>query len=92
MMHHRHEKRFGVLKQNLSGLSCAWAKVCGPVKPDHLLFEMEKRYCIKCNREHWFFLKQIQFEPQPQFDPNEYWTSELEEMGFFRQFDESNSE
>lgn len=91
-MHHRHEKRFGVLKQNLSALSCAWAKVCGPRKPDHLLYEMERRYCIKCNRDHWFFLKQLEFEPQPVFDPNQFSLSELEEMDYFAQFYESKSE
>lgn len=90
-MHHRHEKRFGVLKENLPALSCAWAKVCGPVKPDHLLYEMEKRYCIKCNREHWFFLERIDFEPHV-FDPNQFWTSELWEMGFFDQFTDADME
>lgn len=91
-MHHRHEKRFGVLKQNLSALSCAWAKVCGPVKPDHLLYKMQLRYCVKCTREHWFFLERLEFEPQPEFDPNQYSYSELVEMGYFEQFNESNLE
>lgn len=89
-MHHRHEKRFGVLKQNLSALSCAWAKVCGPMKPDHLSFEMEKRYCIKCNRDHWFLTKFIEYV-QPEFDPNQFWTSELEELGYFDQFRDADN-
>ena len=91
-MYHRHEKRFGVLKQNLSALSCAWAKVCGPRKPDHLLYKMQRRYCVKCTREHWFFLEQLEFEPPPKFDPNDYWYSELVDMGYFDQFDDTDSE
>ena len=86
--HHRHEKRLGQLKQNLAGLSCAWARVCGPNKPDHLLFTMEERYCIKCNRRHWFFLERIEWE-QPKFDPNDYDILELREMGYFDQFHDS---
>lgn len=88
---HRHERRFGHLKQNLSALSCGWARVCGPNKPDHLLYTMEKRYCIKCNRSHWFFLEPIPFELTT-FDPNQFLISELEEMGFFAQFDDSKAE
>lgn len=90
-MHHSHEKRFGVIKQDLNRLSCAWARVCGPRKPDHLLYEMEQRYCIKCARKHWFFLEQLQFE-RNDFDPNEYWHSELVEMGYFDQFHDTESE
>lgn len=91
MSFHRHERRFGQIKQNLASLSCAWARVCGPNKPDHLLYTMEKRHCIICNRSHWFFLEQIPFE-LTKFDPNEYYYSELVEMGFFKQIDDSNSE
>jgi len=90
-MYHRHEKRLGVLKENLPALSCAWAKVCGPLKPDHLLYEMEKRYCIKCNRSHWFFLERIDFEPHV-FNPNDYDILELREMGYFDQFRDSDTE
>ena len=90
-MNHKHEKRLGVLKQNLSALSCAWAKVCGPHKPNHLLYKMEKRYCIKCNRSHWFFLERIDFECT-KFNPNEYWHSELVEMGYFDQIRDANVE
>jgi hypothetical protein len=79
---HRHEKRLGRVLKNLSSLSCGWFKVCKTEKPDHLAYEMELRYCIKCNTEHWFFLKRIEFE-QTVFDPNEHWTWQLEEMGFF---------
>lgn len=82
MNHHRSEKRLSSINANLTSLSCAWAKVCGPCRPDHLLYTMQKRFCIKCNRSHWFFLEPIEFE-QPELNPNEYWTSELEEMGFF---------
>ena len=82
MNHHRSEKRLAVAKLNLSSLSCGWAKVCGPAKPDHLLFTMQKRFCIKCNRSHWFFLEPVEFE-QPELNPKLFWTSELEEMGFF---------
>jgi len=82
MSHHRSEKRLARAKFNLTSLSCGWARVCGPAKPDHLLYTMEKRFCIKCNRSHWFFLEPIEFE-QPELNPNEYWTLELEEMGFF---------
>jgi len=88
---HRSERRLPSVVANLNSLSCAWAKVCRDGKPDHLLFEMERRYCIKCNRLHWFFLKPIEFE-QKKFDPNEYYTSELWEMGYFDQFDDSESE
>jgi len=82
MTTHRHEKRLGRVLKNLSSLSCGWFKVCKTEKPDHLAYEMELRYCIKCNTEHWFFLKRIEFE-QTVFDPNEHWTWQLEEMGFF---------
>lgn len=82
MTNHRHEKRLASINANLTSLSCAWARVCGPCKPDHLLYTMQKRFCIKCNRSHWFFLEPIEFE-QPELNPNDYWTSELEEMGFF---------
>ena len=88
---HRSEKRLYKLKENLNSLSCGWAKVCRSVKPDHLLYEMEQRYCIKCNCVHWFFTKPIEFE-QKKFDPNQYYISELYEMGYFDQFDDSESE
>jgi hypothetical protein len=90
-MNHKHEKRLGVLKQNLSALSCAWARVCGPQKPNHLLFKMKKRYCIKCNRSHWFFLERIDFEAN-NFDSGQFTVSELEEMGYFDQFQDAELE
>lgn len=88
MNHHRSEKRLARLKPNLASLSCGWARVCGPCKPDHLLFTMEERYCIRCNRRHWFFLERIEWE-QPKFNPNDYDILELREMGYFEQFLES---
>lgn len=88
---HRHEKRHGRVLTSLSRLSCAWFKVCKSQKPDHLLYTMEMRYCIKCNSIHWFFLEQIEFK-QPVFDPNKFDHSELIEMGFFAQFDDANGD
>ena len=88
MNHHRSEKRLARLKPNLTSLSCGWARLCGPRKPDHLLFTMEERYCIKCNRRHWFFLERIEWE-QPRFDPSLFTLAELEEMGYFDQFTDS---
>lgn len=91
--HHRHEKRLGrVIKQ--SELSCAWYRVLNKkgrdlVKPDHLLFEMEMRYCIKCNVIHWFLGEKIEFV-QPEFNPNDYDILELREMGYFAQFDDAS--
>ena len=90
VVNHRSEKRLANLKMNLNSLSCGWARVCRDVKPDHLLFEMEKRYCIKCNRVHWFFTKPIEFE-QEVFDPNKYDILELREMGYFKQFEDADS-
>lgn len=89
--HHTHERRFGRVLTN-NQLSCAIYRATPKdrkwEKP-HLLFEMEMRYCIKCNTQHWFMGKKIEFE-QPVFNPNDYWLSELYEMGYFAQFDESN--
>ena len=84
MNHHRSEKRLATAKNNLTSLSCGWARVCGPRKPDHLLYTMENRYCIKCNRMHWFFLEPMEFV-EPKLDPRKFTTSELEEMGYFDQ-------
>lgn len=72
----------------MTQLSCAWARVCKTEKPDHLSYEMESRYCIKCSREHWFFTKKIEFQPV-EFDPNQFTHSELIEMGYFDQFDDA---
>lgn len=47
-----------------------------------LLYEMELRYCIKCNSKHWFLGEKIE-NTDLQFNPNDYWTWQLEEMGFF---------
>ena len=90
MSQHRSEKRLANIRTNLNTLSCAWSRVCRDVKPDHLLYEMEQRYCIKCNRVHWFFLKPIEFE-QKAFDPNEYCITELRAMGYFAQFEDAGS-
>ena len=93
-MHHRSEKRHGRILTKHQ-LSCMWSRVCGfdvngkAVKPDHLLYELELRFCIKCNTEHYFLGEIVEFE-QTVFNPNEYLTSELFEMGYFAQFDESN--
>lgn len=88
-MNHKHEGRLARLKDDLLALSCAWARVCQNVKPDHLLFKMERRFCIKCNRSHWFFLERIDFENN-EFNPNDFTYSELEQMGYFDQFDDAN--
>lgn len=88
---HRHEKRHGRVLKSLSSLSCAWARICKSQKPDHLLYTMEERYCIKCNRTHWFFLDRIEFE-QPMIDPSQYYISELYEMGYFAQFEDANGD
>ena len=87
--HHNHERRFGRVIP-LSQLSCAWYSVCGENKP-LLTYEMEKRFCIKCNAQHWFFVKKIEFE-QPEFNPNDHWISDLYEMGYFDQFDDADGE
>lgn len=81
---HTNEKRLGrVLNKNQ--FSCVMFKAT----PEHrrsekpqLLFELEMRYCIKCNAQHWFIGDKIEFE-QTEFNPKEYWTWQLEEMGFF---------
>lgn len=82
---HRNEKRLGRVLQNKNQFSCLMYKAT-PVnrrseKPQ-LLFEMEMRYCIKCNDQHWFLGERIEFEPTA-FNPNEHWTWQLEQMGFF---------
>jgi len=90
--HHQHEKRHGrVLSRRQLG--CAWFKLLGtiedvPVKPDHLAYELTLRYCITCNAQHWFFGDRVEYIP-PQFNPEDYFTTELEEMGFFAQFDDA---
>jgi len=50
---------------------------------------MEYKYCIKCNNTHWFFIREIPFE-QTEFDPDEFWTWQLEEMGFFDKAQDTN--
>lgn len=90
MTTHRHEKRLGRVLKNLSSLSCGWFKVCKTEKPDHLAYEMEKRWCIKCNAQHWFFTKQIEIENLSGFNPDDYWTWQLEEMGFFQKEPDTN--
>lgn len=90
--HHRHEKRLGRIL-NKNQFSCMMYRAT-PVnrrseKPQ-LLFELEMRYCIKCNASHWFLGEPIVFE-QTEFDPNEHWTWQLEEMGFFHKAHESTA-
>lgn len=82
--HHRHEKRHGrFLSPNQ--LSCTIYRIT----PENLrkekpllLYAMSWRYCIRCNDEHWFMGERIEPD-QTDFNPNDYWTWELEEMGFF---------
>jgi hypothetical protein len=40
---------------------------------------------------HWFFLERIDFEGN-NFDPREFTVSELEEMGYFDQFQDAELE
>ena len=85
--HHTHERRFGRVLTN-NQLSCAIYRatpVDRKTEQPLLLYEMEWRYCIKCNAFHWFMGKRIELE-QPAFNPNDFWTSELYEMGYFDQF------
>lgn len=94
-LHHRHEKRLGRVLTNHQ-LSCAWYRVCGSdengaVKPDHLLYELEKRYCIKCNAQHYFLGEKIEYAPS-EFNPNDHYLLALENMGFFAQFSDASGE
>ena len=91
MVIHTNEKRLGrVLNKNQ--FSCVMYKATPAdrrsEKPQ-LLFELEMRYCIKCNDLHWFIGDRIEFE-QAVFNPNEYWTWQLEEMGFFDKAQDTN--
>jgi len=82
--HHQHEKRHGrTLDKNR--FSCAMYRIT----PENLrkekpllLYDMTYRYCIKCANQHWFIGEKIESD-QSDFNPNEYWTWQLEEMGFF---------
>ena len=88
--HHTHERRFGRVL-SLNQMSCAMYRATPAnrrLEKPHLLYEMEMRYCIKCNAQHWFLGERIAFE-QPEFNPNDYWISELYEMGYFDQFDDA---
>lgn len=88
--HHRSEKRLRRI-WNKNQFSCIMFKATPEhrrkEKP-HLLFDLEMRYCIKCNAKHWFLGEEIPFE-QTDFDPNQYWYSELVEMGYFDRFDDA---
>jgi hypothetical protein len=88
MNHHRSERRLANINLSLTKLSCGWARICRDAKPDHLLYKMEKRFCIKCARSHWFFLEALEFE-QPRLDPSKLSLSELEEIGYFEQIDDT---
>ena len=82
--HHQHEKRHGrTLSKNR--FSCAMFRMT----PENLrkekpllLYDMTYRYCIKCANQHWFIGERIEPE-KSDFNPNDYWTWQLEEMGFF---------
>jgi hypothetical protein len=91
--HHTHERRFGRVLTN-NQFSCAIYRATSAtlktVKP-LLLYEMEWRYCIKCNASHWFLGEKLEFE-QPVFDPNDFETVALEKMGFFAQFADASGE
>lgn len=90
--HHNHERRFGRVLTN-NQFSCAIYRATPAdrkwEKP-HLLYEMEMRYCIKCNSQHWFMGKKIELE-QTVFNPKDFWTWQLEEMGFFDKAHESTA-
>ena len=89
--HHNHERRFGRVLSN-NQFSCAiYRATPADRKSDkpHLLYEMTWRYCIKCNAQHWFMGKKIEFA-QPVFNPNDHHISALEEMGYFGQFEDAN--
>lgn len=90
--HHNHERRFGRVLTNAQ-LSCAISRAT-PVdrkweKP-HLLYEMEMRYCIKCNTQHWFLGEKLEFE-QTVFNPNDYDILELRAMRYFDQFEDTTA-
>lgn len=59
------------------------------IKPK-LLFEMKMEYCIVCNHPHWILGDPIEFK-QESFNPNDYYLSELYEMGYFEQFEDAGS-
>jgi hypothetical protein len=93
-MHHRSEKRLGRILSKHQ-LSCMWHRVCGfdvngvAIKPDHLLYELEMRFCIRCNTQHYFLGEKIEFE-QTEFDPSAHFTLALEKMGYFAQFSDAD--
>jgi hypothetical protein len=91
--HHTHERRFGRVLTN-NQLSCAIYRATPADRKTEkplLLYEMEWRYCMRCNAAHWFMGNKIELE-QTEFNPNEYWISELYEMGYFAQFDDALGE
>lgn len=89
---HRNEKRLGRVLHNKNQFSCLMYKAT-PVdrrkERPHLLYEMSFRYCIKCANEHWFLGERIELE-LTEFNPNDYFISELYEMGYFDQFDDTD--
>lgn len=90
--HHRHEKRHG-RKLSKNQMSCAIFRITPEnrrMEKPLLLYEMTFRYCIKCANEHWFMGEKIETD-QAEFNPNDYWTWELEEMGFFNKGHESTA-
>jgi hypothetical protein len=90
---HRHEKRHG-RKLDKRAFGCAIARST----PDHirqweppqLMFELTWQFCLFCNMPHWILGEEIDEDEIPKFNPNDYLTSELAEMGFFKQFDDAD--
>ena len=90
--HHRSEKRLRRI-WNKNQFSCMMYKATSADRREekpHLLFELEMRYCIKCNNKHWFIGDEIEFDEVPGFNPNDHTTLALEEMGYFAQFDDAS--
>lgn len=90
--HHTSEKRLGRFldKRQFSCMMYRATPADRRTEKPELLFEMEMRYCIVCNAKHWILGEPIPFE-QPVFNPNDYWISELYEMGYFAQFDDTTA-
>ena len=82
--HHQHEKRHG-RRLSTNQFSCAIYRTTPAdrkMEKPLLHYEMEMRYCIRCNAQHWFLGERLDPEVSA-FNPNDYWTWQLEEMGFF---------
>lgn len=92
-MHHQNEKRLGRYLDKRK-FACAIARSTPDnirkENPPLLMFELEWQYCITCNMPHWTLGEEIMFDQEPGFNPNEYWTWQLEEMGFFDKAQDAN--